>query len=213
MTLKSLRIPALLAITIAATAVTTLTLAETRESKPAIDMKLPPGWTEADMQACMVAGTPAEQHKYLAQSVGTWAGKNSMWMYPGAEPVKSDSTSTVSSIMDGRFTKVEASGEMPGMGKFQGLGIYGYDNVTKKFVGTWVDNMSTTISTGTGELSGDKKVMTWTNTYSCPITKKNATMRQVETMTSPTAMTIEMFMTDPKSNKEFKMMQIDLTKK
>jgi hypothetical protein len=213
MILKSLKIPALLAVTIAATAVTTLTIADSVAPNKPPEMKLPPGWTEADMKACMEAGTPGEQHKYLAQSAGTWAGKNTMWMGPGTDPIKTESTSTVSSLMEGRFTKVEATGDMPGMGKFQGLGIYGFDNVSQKFVGVWVDNMGTGMATGTGELSADKKVMTWTNTYNCPITKKPVTMKQVETTTSPTTMTLEMFGADPKSGKEYKMMQIDMTKK
>jgi hypothetical protein len=215
---KKLKLPAILTATILATAATTLTIAEvTKDPKAAPagqpEMKLPPGWTAEDMKACMAAGTPGDQHKYLAQSAGTWAGKNTMWMAPGADPIKTESTSTVTSIMDGRFTKVEASGDMPGMGKFSGLGVYGYDNVAKKFVGTWVDNMGTTMMNGTGELSADGKILTWTNTFTCPITKKPATMRQVETTTGPNAMTLEMFMTEPKSGKEYKMMQIDMTKK
>src|SRR5688572_3180198 len=59
------------------------------------EMKLPPGWTEADMQACMAAGTPGEMHKRLAQGVGEWKGKNTMWMGPGSEPMTTDCTSKV----------------------------------------------------------------------------------------------------------------------
>jgi hypothetical protein len=67
--------------------------------------QLPPGWTEADMQACMAAGTPGEQHAHLAESVGTWHGKTTMWMAPGTEPMTSECTSSVTPMMDGRFTK------------------------------------------------------------------------------------------------------------
>lgn len=167
----------------------------------------------AEMQACMAAGMPGKMHEHLAKSVGTWQGKNTMWMAPGAEPAKSDSTSTIKSIMGGRFTTCEATGDMPGMGPFSGFGIYGYDNVAKQFQSTWVDNCGTTMMIGTGELSADGKVMTWNYKYTCPITRKPATMREVETWTSPSAMTLEMFGADPKSGKEYKMMQIDYTKK
>ena len=37
-------------------------------------------------------------------------------------------------------------------------------------------------------------------------------MREVETITGPNTKTLEMFGTDPKSGKEFKMMSIELTK-
>jgi Protein of unknown function (DUF1579) len=177
------------------------------------EMQLPPGWTSADMQACMVAGTPGEHHAGLARGVGTWAGKTEMWMAPGMPSMKSECESTVKSIMDGRYVQIENKGEMPGMGMFQGMGVNGFDNVSGKFVSTWIDNHSTGIMVGTGELSKDGKVLTWNCTYNCPINKKPAIMRQVETFTSDTTMTLEMFGTDPKSGKEFKMMKIDFTKK
>lgn len=192
-----------------------------KDSKPAApahapagqpDMKLPPGWTAEDMQACMAAGIPGEQHKALAKGVGTWAGKNTMWMAPGTEPMKSDCTSTITMIMDGRYCKCDMSGDMPGMGPFTGQGIVGFDNVSQKFVGTWIDNMGTGIMNGTGELSKDGKVMTWNYTYNCPITKKPAILREVETHADANTMKLEMFGNDPKTGKEFKMMQIDFTR-
>jgi hypothetical protein len=177
------------------------------------EMKLPPGWTEADMQACMIAATPGEQHKTLAKDAGTWQGKNKMYMPGSTEAMTSESTTTVTPIMDGRFIKGEMAGEMPGMGPYNGIGIMGFDNVAGEFVGTWVDNHSTGIMNGTGELSSDGNTMTWTYNYTCPMTKKPAVMREVDTWTGPNSKTFEMFGADPKSGQEFKMMSIELTRK
>lgn len=176
------------------------------------DMPLPPGWTKEDMQACMAAGTPGKMHEFLAKGVGVWEGKNTMWMAPGMEPMKSECTSTISMLMDGRFTKCEMSGDMPGMGPFTGFGINGFDNVSQKFVSSWIDNCSTGVMQGTGELSPDGKTLTWKYTMNCPITKKPTTMREVQRNTGDNTMTLEMFGIDPKSGKEFKMMEIDFTK-
>jgi hypothetical protein len=176
------------------------------------EIKLPPGWTVADMQACMMAATPGKQHEYLAKSVGAWNGKTTMWMAPGAEPMKSECTSTVTSLMDGRFIKVEVTGDMPGMGPFKGQGTYGFDNVSQKFVATWIDSQSTGIMNGTGELTADGMTMTRNYTYNCPITKKPTVMREIEKVTGPNTKTLEMHGTDPKSGKEFKMMFIEFTK-
>lgn len=177
------------------------------------EMQLPPGWTAEDMQACVAAGTPGKMHEHLAKGVGTWHGKTQMWMAPGTEPMKSECTSTVTSVMDGRYVKCEMAGEMPGMGPFTGLGIAGYDNVSQKFVGTWIDNQATGIMNGTGELSTDGSTLTWNYTYNCPITKKQTVMRQIETYGSDgKSMSLEMFATDPKSHKEYKCMRIDFTK-
>ena len=182
-------------------------------SAPRDEVKLPPGWTEADMQACMLAGTPGEMHAHLAEAAGTWEGKTSMWMAPGTEPMTSECTSTIKVAMDGRFTQCEMKGEMPGMGPYQGFGIYGFDNVAQKFVSVWIDNHGTGVMNGVGELSADRKTTTWRYTYNCPMTKKPGVMREVERITGPTTKTLEMFGTDPKSGVEYKMMHIDFTKK
>ncbi len=199
-----------------ATVVGSIAVAEpSKDQQPAgqPEMKLPPGWTQADMQACMAAATPGKMHEQLAKSVGTWQGKNTMWMYPGAEPATSECTSTVTPFLDGRFIKIEMSGDMPGMGPYNGFGIMGFDNVSQKLVSTWTDNCSTGIMNGTGEMSSDGKTLTLNYTYNCPITKKPVTMREVETITGPDTKTLEMYGADPKSGKEFKMMSIEFMKK
>jgi hypothetical protein len=206
-----------------ATVATTFALAEDKEgaqsaAQPAAakdkpEMKLPPGWTEADMQACAMAATPGKEHKDMAKEAGVWTGKNTIWMPGSDEPMKSESTTKVTPIMDGRYLKVEVEGEMPGMGPFHGFGINGFDNVTRKYVSTWLDSMSTGIMYGTGEMSDGGKTLTWKYEYNCPIAKKQVTMRQVEKTTGPDTKTIEMFGPDPKTGKEFKMMSVELTRK
>jgi hypothetical protein len=187
--------------------------ADAKAAPAAQEFKLPPGWTAEDMQACMLAGTPGKMHQLLAQGAGEWTGKNQMWMGPDSQPVETTSTSTVTSLMDGRFVQVEMKGEMPGMGPYRGLGLYGFDNVSGKFSSTWIDNHGTGMMQGTGTLSEDGKTITWTYTFSCPITKKPAVMRDVETFTGPNTKTLEMYGADPKSGKEYRMMRIELTKK
>jgi hypothetical protein len=177
------------------------------------EMKLPPGWTMEDMQACIAAGTPGKMHEHLAKDVGIWQGKSTMWMAPNTEPMKSECKLTVTPMMAGRYYKGEVAGEMPGMGPYNGFGINGFDNVSQKFVSTWIDDQGTGIMTGTGELSADGKTLTWNYTFNCPIVKKPVVMRQIETWTSPTTKTLEMHGPDPKSGKEYKMMSIEFTKK
>jgi hypothetical protein len=66
---------------------------------------------------------------------------------------------------------------------------------------------------GVGELSDDGKKLTWKFKANCPLTKKPVAMREIETVTGPNTKTLEMWGADPKSGKEFKMMEIELTKK
>ena len=187
-----------------------------KEAAPAAgqaEMKLPPGWTQADMERCMAAATPGKEHERLARDVGQWHGKNTMWMYPGAEPMNSECTYTVTTMMDGRYIKGEMAGEMPGMGPFSGFCITGYDNVAKQFVSTWIDTQSTGIMNGVGQASPDGKALTWKFNFHCPMTGKPEVMRQVETNSGPESKTLEMWSNDPKSGKEYKMMRIEFTKK
>lgn len=214
---RTLFAPALVVAVGLGAVIGSLAIAEAPKDSPkpagSAEAKLPPGWTEADMQACMMAGTPGKMHEHLAKGVGEWHGKSTMWMAPGAEPGTSECKAAVRSIMDGRFTQVEHTGEVPGMGPYNGLGVNGFDNVSKKFVSTWIDNMGTGIMQGEGELSPDGKTITWKFTYNCPVTNKPAVMRQIEEITGPDTKTIEMFAAEPKSGEEYKMMTIELSKK
>src|SRR5271156_6255315 len=106
---KSLFVPVCIAAAGLVTVVGSIAIAQpSKDPKPHApvgggqppQMALPPGWTEADMQACMMAGMPGKMHEHLAKSVGVWLGKTTMWMGPGMEPMKSECTSTVKPMMD-----------------------------------------------------------------------------------------------------------------
>jgi hypothetical protein len=224
MTHDSRKLTLVLSLAAVAALVASIALAQsTQDKKPApagggapaqSDAQLPPGWTADDMKACTEAATPGKMHQELAKRIGVWAGDVQMWMAPGVpEPSRGTCTWTVSDLMDGRFLKCEMSSELPAMGHMDGFGLTGYDNVMQKFVGTWIDNHGTGIMNGTGEMSPDGKTFTWTYNHSCPITKKPVVIRQIETITGPDTWKFEMFSTDPKSNKEFKCIQIDYKKK
>lgn len=182
-------------------------------TKPATQPdKIPPGMSEADMKACEAAATPGPMHQRLARSIGVWSGKATMWMTPDAPPMQCEVNSTVSSFLDGRFVKCETTGNLAGM-PFNGFGLYGYDNVAQKLQATWVDNCTTSMGTGTGAFSADNKTLTWNYTFSCPINKKPTALREVQTITGPDTMTMQMFGNEPHSGKEFKMMEIQMTRK
>lgn len=190
-----------------------LALAEpSQEAKPADQpqMQLPPGWTAEDMQACMVAGAPGKMHEWMAEGAGTWEGVCTMWMAPDTEPTKGDCKCVIAPILGGRYIQNEMSGDMPGMGPFNGLGFSGFDNVSQKFVSNWMDSQSTGIMQGTGELSADKKTLSWKFSYNCPIAKKLVTMREIDKTIGPDTKTLEMYGPEPKTGKEFKMMVIEL---
>lgn len=208
----------LILVGIASMSASVATAQAKKETKPAAqpatqpEMALPPGMTEADMMACAQAAQPGEMHAFLAESVGTWSGKTTMWMTPEAEPLHSECTTVITPMMDGRFVRCETTGDMPGMGPFNGFGLYGFDNVSENFQGTWIDNCGTGMMTGTGELSSDAATLTWKFDYNCPITRKSTVFREVERRTGKDTMTLEMYSVFPHTGKEFKMMEILYTR-
>ncbi len=118
---------------------------------------------QAMMQAWMEYGTPGEQHEMLAKRVGTWTVEGKMWETPDAEPQPFTATSTIKSIMGGRFflEKVEGPGIM-GMPPFEGRSVFGYDNLTKTYFSFWFDNMMTGVARYEGTSSGDGKTIHYT---------------------------------------------------
>ena len=165
------------------------------------------------MAAMTEAATPGKMQERLAKDAGTWAGKGSFWMFPGSEPVATESKVTDTPVMGGRYVRSVWEGEMPGAGPFTGESIKGFDNAAGKFAQTWIDSMSTGLMTGTGVgFSGHGKTINWTFSFTCPLTKKPAPMCQIETWKDENTKTIEMWGIEPKSGKEFKMMFVTLTR-
>jgi hypothetical protein len=63
-------------------------------------------------------------------------------MNPAGPPDESTGNTTYRSLMDGRFVQHEHKGTSMGM-TFHGLGLLGYDNVSKQFQGHFFENMAT----------------------------------------------------------------------
>jgi hypothetical protein len=54
------------------------------------------------------------------------------------------------------------------------MGYWGYDNITKKYTGTWMDSMGTAMMNSTGKMDASGKVMTYTAMVNDPMTGKLA---------------------------------------
>jgi hypothetical protein len=127
------------------------------------------------MTQMMELAKPGENHKLLADLAGTWTYTIKMWMNPdpSAKPEESKGTAVRKPMMDGRFFVMDVTGkmEMPqpdGKKKemtFKGMGIEGYDNVKKKFIGSWVDNMGTGIMMSEGDYDPATKTFNYTSEY------------------------------------------------
>lgn len=89
---------------------------------------------------------PGPEHAILKEQAGVWDATVESFMAPGQPPVLSKGTET--GTMVGDFWVVsDFKTEMMGM-PFTGHGTLGYDPARKKYVSSWIDSMTPTLSLG-----------------------------------------------------------------
>ena len=129
-----------------------------------------PAMSEEMMKKWADASTPGDPHKLLDQFVGKWEVSSRMWLEgPGKPPTDGKAASEIRWILDGRFVQEDYSSQMMGM-PHRSIGITGYDNVKKKYVMSYIDNMATSIYTCEGTLDESGKVMILFGKFDDPMT-------------------------------------------
>jgi hypothetical protein len=177
--------------------------------------------SEAEMMKQMMELSKMnENHKLLSSLDGNWTYTIKMWMNPdpNAKPQESKGTATRKSVMGGRYVMMDVSGkfQMPGEdGKmkevqFKGMGLEGYDNVKKKFVGSWIDNMGTGIMFSEGDYDAATKTFTYTSEME-PMPGMKSQVREVLKMTDTNHMMLEWY--ENQGGQEKKTMEIAYTRK
>ena len=170
------------------------------------------------MKQMMELSKPSENHKLLTDLDGSWNYTVTMWMAPNAPPTKSTGTAVRKSIMGGRYVMMDVTGKMkmPGPdGKlkdftFQGHGMEGYDNVKKKFVGSWLDNMGTGIMLSEGDYDPTTKAFTFMSDME-PMPGMKTKVREVLKVADKNHMVFEWY--ENRGGQEAKTMEIDYTRK
>jgi len=102
---------------------------------------------------------PGPEHKVLAMDEGTWDATVEMFMAPGAPPMVSHGTEVNTMGCGGLCLITDFKGDMGGT-PFDGHGTATWDPSKKKYVGTWVDSMSTGITTSEGTYDAATKTST-----------------------------------------------------
>src|SRR3990172_402996 len=162
------------------------------------------------MKAWMDYMTPGETHKMLANSVGDWTAKITHWMMPGVETTVSEGTSTVEMILGGRYQKEVNRGNMMGM-EFEGISMVAFDNASKEFISTWIDNMGTGVMISKGKYNEETKKVEMKGTYVDPMTGNEEPFRQTLEVVDNDHHLFEMFMYY--EGQEFKTLVVESTRK
>jgi hypothetical protein len=161
-----------------------------------------------------------ENHKLLSSLDGNWTFAIKMWMNPdpNAPPQESKGTATRKTVMGGRYVMMDVTGkmQMPGENgkmkdvQFKGMGLEGYDNVKKKFVASWVDNMGTGIEFSEGTYDPATKTLTYTSEIE-PLPGMKSQVREEIKIADNNHMTLDWY--ENRGGQEKKTMEIAYTRK
>ena len=166
--------------------------------------------TASEMKAWTDYMTPGEVHKMIAQTDGLWNEEITMWMDPAAKPEKYTATAKAEMVMGGRYQLSKITGTMMGM-PFEGMSILGYDNATKLFTSTWVDNFGTGTLTMVGTWDAPTQSITLKGKMVDPMKGKEIWSKQVIKFIDNDTQEMEMY--DNKNGTETKNMVIKSTRK
>lgn len=163
-----------------------------------------------EMMAAMTrAGTVGDAHRKLDAFVGTWNAKLKMWMDPAAPAEESTGVMTNAWTLDGHYLEQKFQGNFGGH-PFSGVSLWGYDVAGGKYVGIWVDSMSTAISVATGQASADGKSFTMHMVNTDPMTGKPAHGEELITIDSANQHTMTMY--ELRGDEKIKTMEIVYTR-
>lgn len=178
------------------------------QDKPARDTMPKQGGDIA--QKMKELGTPGADHRVLEGRVGSWDVDVKMFEPGSTTPMSSKGKSTVKWVMDGRFLEESVQGDWMGQ-PFSGTGYVGYDNLKKKYVSTWIDNMGTGIGYVEGTYDAATKTFTFAGDVPDMIQNKYSKMRMIDKTTDADHWTAQMYSTGP-DGKEFQSMEIVYTR-
>lgn len=152
-------------------------------------------------------GTPGPEHKNLEPLVGQWDVTVKMFEKPGESPKVSKGTSNTQWMLDKRYIGEHFKGNIEGM-SFEGMGLTGYDRYGKKYVGMWVDSMSTGFMTTKGTYDAKTKTFTFEYVHDDPYMGKKMKCRDVVRILGNDEHVSEMYRAPFGGGDEFKIMEI-----
>ena len=162
------------------------------------------------MKLWIAYATPGDAHKMMAAETGTWNCDMTFWEEANGKPSKSTSTANVKMILGGRYQEAIYSGTMMGQ-PFEGKSTLAYNNASKEFTTTFIDNMGTGMMVATGKYDEANKSMNFKGDMVNPLNGKKTAYREVYTIVDANTRKMEMY--DTKNGEEYKSMEIIMKRK
>lgn len=119
----------------------------------------------------MAEPTVGPELALLQKDVGEWDGVLTITPGPGAAPQESKGRMSGKLISGGRWLVLDFKNHTTG---FEGHGIYGYSAAAKRYVGTWVDDMRSTLNVAEGDWDPATRTLTYQWSFTMPNGSKMA---------------------------------------
>lgn len=165
----------------------------------------------------MEAATPGPQHKMLAELAGEYTTATKAWMTAAdKKAMESKGEASMKMILGGRWLSYDVKGAASeGMPAFEGHGMVGFDNVSKKYETSYIDSMSTGPMYATGTFDEKTKTLNDKGTYMCPMTGKERAYRSSWNIKDKNNVVFSLYGVSPfePNGKEFKQMEITFKRK
>lgn len=139
----------------------------------------------------------------LRKDVGEWEATITVTPQPGAPPQPSTGRLSAHLISGGRWLVTDFKNHTTG---FEGHGIYGFNPALKRYVGTWVDDMRTSLYVGEGTFDDGTSTMTYEWKASMP-DGRNMTWRETSKLVSEDERLFRVLFALPDGS-EFEMMRV-----
>ncbi|MCC7387285.1 MAG: DUF1579 family protein [Phycisphaerales bacterium] len=144
--------------------------------------------------ACAAMGAMTDAHARFEPFVGRFGAEVTMWMGPG-DPMVSTGTMTNTLELGGRFLQQVYKGD-PNNGpfpNFEGRGFWGYNTVSNRYEGFWIDNACTFFQIEHGQVDKAGRIWEMHSEIVNPSTGGSMRKKSVITLHASASHEMEMF--------------------
>jgi len=137
---------------------------------------------------------PTKEHELFKADVGTWDAVMKTWVAgPDADPIATKAVEINRLLGNGLWLISDFKATLDDV-PFLGHAQMGYDPAKKQYVGTWVDNMTPSISIMRGKYDAEKKTLTMFSKTKDPQSGKEVRTKGVSRYVNDNKRVFTMFM-------------------
>ncbi len=154
--------------------------------------------------------TPSKTHLFLKKMEGKWSHQSKIWVDSKANPIDAKGQCIRKMLLGDRYLQTTFK-TFINKTPLEGIVTVGFDNASKKYVSTWIDNLGTGMMYLEGEYDSTDKRIEYEGSIADPISGKDRKIKQYVYYKDVDHQYIEMY-EQPEGEDEFKSMEITMVR-